>query len=62
MNIRTLPSRSLNFQSPHSLFCGFKRRSTLDPIEQLLPKNEDVNLPDWMKEGARVIVRNHLRK
>ena len=66
MNIRSLPSRALDFESPHERFLAFYRRSTLEGAFDIIQPKNDVNFPAWMSPGASAYLKtnamNHLMK
>ena len=61
MNIRSLPSRALKYQSPHSLFLGFERRSTLQATNQPESKATAAVVPEWITADCPVYFKCHAR-
>lgn len=62
-DIRTLPSRSLDYQTPHSKFFQFVRRTMLDPAAEVTTTEAEKNLtyPEWVVPGHYVYVKRHVR-
>jgi len=62
-NIRALPSRSIDFQSPHERFFGFARRSTLEPICSLLDSpTVSAEITVWLIVGNPAYAKRQVRK
>ena len=59
MNIRSLGSRAIGFESPHNQFFGFSRRSSLDlQEEQMTTRLSPTLTPTWMRAGDPIYVKN----
>ena len=59
MNIRSLGSRAIGFESPHNRFSGFSRRSSLDlQKEQMTTRLSPTLTPAWMRAGEPICVKN----
>ena len=59
MNIRSLGSRAIGFESPHNRFFGFSRRSSLDlQKEQMTTRLSPPLTPAWMTAGEPIYVKN----
>ena len=59
INIRSLGSRAIGFESPHNRFLGFSRRSSLDlQKEQMTTRLSPTLTPAWMRAGEPIYVKN----
>ena len=59
MNIRSLRSRAISFESPHNRFIGFSRRPSLDlQKEQRTTRLSPTFTPAWMRAGEPIYVKN----
>jgi len=62
-NIRSLPSRALDMQSPHEILFNFSRRSYFEDMEPSQKSNHtEFATPNWLKEGHNAYYKNHTRK
>lgn len=50
-NMRLLPSRCIDFESPHVKFLSFRRRTTLDTPLKGPETQIKASLPDWLQPG-----------
>ena len=59
VNVRSLGSCAIGFESPHNRFFGFSRRSSLDlQKEQMTTRLSPTLTPAWMRAGEPIYVKN----